>query len=381
MRNSLAFLFPLVLGLLPVAASAAQYLAFSGTYTRAGKSKGIYSFRFDTATGKLTPIGLAAETENPSFLVIHQNGRFLYAVNEIGKYQGQDTGSVTAFSIDRAAGKLTELNKVATKGTIPCHLKVDKSGKFLVLVNYGSGSTASFPIQADGRLGEAVSFHQHTGSSVNASRQKGPHAHSINFSPDYRFAIVADLGIDKVLTYKFDAKTGALAPNDPPSATVKAGAGPRHFTFSPSGKFGYAINELQSTVTAFTYNANRGVLSEIQTISTIPAGFTGVTHTAEVVAHPSGKFLYGSNRGHDSIAVFTVDPAKGTLTFVDAVPTQGKTPRNFVIDPGGQFLLAENQDSDSIVIFRIDQQTGRLTPTGDKIDTPMPVCLRFLAMN
>lgn len=380
MRNNFALVLPLVLGLLPAAGSAAQYLAFSGTYTRGGKSKGIYSFKFDTATGKLAPIGLAAETENPSFLVIHQNGRFLYAVNEIGKYQGQDTGSVTAFSIDRAAGKLTELNKVATRGTIPCHLKVDRTGKFLVLVNYGSGSTSSFPIQTDGRLGEAVSVQQHTGSSVNASRQKGPHAHSINFSPDYRFAIVADLGIDKVLTYRFDAKTGALTPNDPPSVTVKAGSGPRHFTFSPSGKFGYAINELQSTVTAFTYNAARGALQEFQTISTLPAGFSGNTTTAEVVAHPSGKFLFGSNRGHDSIAVFAVDGAKGTLTFVDAVPTQGKTPRNFVIDPSGQYLLAENQDSDSIVIFRIDQQSGRLTPTGDKIDTPMPVCLRFLAI-
>ena len=378
MRNCFALLLPLVLGLLPAAASAASVLAFSGSYTTRGKSRGIYSFRFDTASGKLTPIGLAAETENPSFLVVHQNGRFLYAVNEIGKYQGKDTGSVTAFAIDRAAGKLTELNKVATKGTIPCHLKIDNTGKFLVLVNYGSGSTASFPIQADGRLGEAVSFHQHTGSSVNASRQKGPHAHSINFSPDYRFAIVADLGIDKVLTYRFDARTGELTANTPPSVTVKAGAGPRHFTFSPSGKFGYAINELQSTVTAFTYNGATGVLNEIQTISTLPAGFSGVTHTAEVVAHPSGKFLYGSNRGHDSIAVFTVDKTKGTLGFVEAVPTQGKTPRNFVIDPSGQFLLAENQDSDSIVIFRIDQQTGKLTPTGDKVETPMPVCLRFL---
>lgn len=361
------------------AANAAEFLAFSGTYTRTGKSKGIYSFKFDTATGKLTPIGLAAETENPSFLVIHQNGRFLYAVNEIAKYQGQDTGSVTAFSIDRAAGKLTELNKVATKGTIPCHLKVDKTGKYLVLVNYGSGSTTSLPIQPDGKLGEAVSVQQHVGSSVG-NRQKGPHAHSINFSPDFRYAIVADLGIDKVLTYRFNPKNGALTPADPPSVSVKPGSGPRHFTFSPSGKFGYVINELASTVTAFSYDPKRGSLQEIQTLSTLPAGFSGTTHTAEVVAHPSGKFLYGSNRGHDSIAVFTVDAAKGTLTYVDAVPTQGKTPRNFVIDPSGQFLLAENQDSDSVVTFRIDQQTGRLTPTGDKLDTPMPVCLRFLAL-
>lgn len=234
---------------------AAEHLAFSGTYTSRSASKGIYAFRFNTASGKLTPVGLAAETENPSFLTIHQNGRFLYAVNEIGKYQGQDTGTVTAFSIDRAAGKLTELNKVVTHGTIPCHLKVDKTGRFLVLVNYGSGSVASFPIQADGRLGEAVSVQQHKGSSVDPARQKGPHAHSINFSPDYRFAIVADLGVDKIFTYRFDSSTGAISPNEPPSVSVKPGAGPRHFAFHPKGRHGYAINEMQSSVTAFSYDA------------------------------------------------------------------------------------------------------------------------------
>ncbi len=371
-------IFALLAAFTASTAAAAEYLAFSGTYTNRSSSQGIYAFRFDTATGKLTPLGLAAATDNPSFLTIHQNKKFLYAVNEIGKYQGKDTGTVTAFAIDPASHKLTELNKVTTQGTIPCHLKVDKTGRFLVLVNYGSGSTASFPIQPDGKLGEAVSVQQHTGSSVGP-RQKGPHAHSINFSPDFRYGVVADLGLDKVFVYKFDSKSGALTPNTPPAIDLKPGSGPRHFAFHPNGRFGYVINELASTMTAMAYNAKAGSFTELQTLSTLPAGFTGTTHTAEVVVHPSGRFVYGSNRGHDSIAVFTVDPAAGKLTFVETTPTQGKTPRNFVIDPSGQFLLAENQDSSSIVTFRIDARTGRLTPTGEKLDTPMPVCLRFFS--
>ncbi|MCC6539206.1 MAG: lactonase family protein [Bryobacterales bacterium] len=351
-------------------AFAADYLAFAGTYTR-GDSQGIYSFRFDTATGKLTPIGLAAETTNPSFLTIHQNGRYLYAVNEVA------VGTVTAFSIDKTSGKLTELNQVSAKGSIPCHLQVDKTGRFLVVVNYGSGSTVSLPILPDGRLGQSVSFHQHTGSSASP-RQKGPHAHSINFSPDYRYAVVADLGIDKVLTYKFNAKDGALAPAS--SIDMKPGAGPRHFTFSPNGKFGYAINELDSTVTAMRYQKGAGAFTALQTVSTLPEGWKGSNTTAETRIHPSGRFLYGSNRGHDSLAVFSVDRNSGKLTYVENVPTQGRTPRNFVIDPSGQFLIAENMDTHTIVIFRIDQATGKLTPTGDKLNSPSPVCLRFLKL-
>lgn len=360
-------------------AASGDYYAYAGTYTGKGKSQGIYAFRFNAGTGKLTPAGLVAQTENPSFLTIHQNGKYLYAVNEIGQYQGQATGTVTAFAIDRATGKLRELNKAVTKGTIPCHLQVDKSGKYLVVANYGSGSTASFPILPDGKLGEAVSFIQHSGSSVDPRRQKGPHAHSVNFSPDYRFVVVADLGLDQVLVYRFDPRNGSLAPNTPPYVKVKPGGGPRHFSFHPNGRFGYSNHEMGSAVSVFDYDAKTGTLTEKQTISTLPAGFKGVTHTAEVLVHPSGKFVYCSNRGHDSIAVFSVDPAKGTLTPVEIEPTQGRTPRNFVIDPSGQYLLAENQDSDTIVIFRIDQATGALTPTGDKVETPMPVCIRFLA--
>lgn len=359
-------------------AASGEYFAYVGTYTNKGKSQGIYTYRFNTSTGKLTPVGLAAATENPSFLTIHQNGKYLYAVNEIGRYEGQATGTVTAFSIDRATGKLTELNKVITKGTIPCHLKVDKTGKYLVLANYGSGSTVSFPIHPDGKLGDAISFIQHQGSSVDPRRQKGPHAHSVNFSPDYRFVVVADLGLDEVFVYKFNKKDGTLSPNDPPFTKVKAGGGPRHFSFHPNGRYGYSNHEMGSAVSVFDYDAKKGVLTEKQLISTLPEGFTGVTHTAEVLVHPTGKFAYASNRGHDSIAVYSVDKASGKLTTVEIEPTQGKTPRNFVIDPSGQYLLAENQDSDSIVIFRIDQSTGALTPTGDKVEAPMPVCIKFL---
>ena len=360
-------------------AASGDYFAYVGTYTRQGKSQGIYAYRFNTGTGKLTSVGLAAETENPSFVTIHQNGKYLYAVNEIGQYQGQATGTVTSFAIDRSSGKLRELNKVVTKGTIPCHLKVDKTGKYLVLANYGSGSTASFPILPDGKLGEAISFIQHSGSSVDQRRQKGPHAHSVNFSPDYRFVIVADLGLDEVKVYKFNKADGTLTPNDPPFVKVKAGGGPRHFNFHPSGKFAYSNHEMGNAVSVFDYDAKKGVLTEKQLIPTLPAGFNGVTHTAEVLAHPNGKFVYASNRGHDSIAVYSVDKNTGKLTTVEIEPTQGKTPRNFVIDPSGKFLLAENSESDSIVIFRIDQSTGALTPTGDKVDAPMPVCIRFLA--
>ncbi|MFN0172318.1 MAG: lactonase family protein [Bryobacteraceae bacterium] len=360
---------------------AAEYYTYVGTYTANGKSKGIYVHKFDTATGKLSPLGVAAETDNPSFLTIHQNGKYLYAVNEIAKYQGKDTGTVTAFSIDRYTGRLTQINKVVTRGTIPCHLNVDRTGKFLVLVNYGSGSTASFPIQPNGGLGEAVSVQQHSGSSADLRRQKGPHAHSINFSPDYRFAVVADLGLDKVLVYRFDSTNGKLAPNDPPSISVRPGAGPRHFSFHPNGRFGYVINEMQSTVTAMSYDAARGSFKQLQTLSTLPKGYDGSNNsTAEVLVHPNGRFLYGSNRGHNSLAVFAVDPAKGTITYVENSPVLGKTVRNFAIDPSGQFVLVEYQDSDTIAIFRIDPKTGRLTPTGDKVDNPMPVCIRFLAV-
>jgi 6-phosphogluconolactonase len=275
---------------------------------------------------------------------------------------------------------LTFLNRVSSGGAGPCHLVVDKTGKNVLVVNYGSGSTAVLPLEADGRLKEASSFVQHQGSSIDKKRQQGPHAHSVNLSADNRFAMVADLGLDQVLVYRFDAAKGSITPNEPPFAAVKPGSGPRHFAFHPGGKFAYVINEMASTVTAFTYDAARGVLKETQTITTLPADFSGVNHTAEVQVHPSGKFVYGSNRGHNSIAVFTVDVKKGTLTSVEQVSTQGKTPRNFGIDPTGRWLLAANQDTDNVVVFRIDAKTGRLTPTGQVLEVGAPVCVKFVAL-
>lgn len=355
-------------------AAGQQYLAYFGTYTQGENAgKGIYAYRFDPASGEMTEIGLAVEVGSPSFLAVHPNNKYLYAVTEDGK-----EGAVSAFEIDHQSGKLTLLNQVSSQGSGPCHLNVDATGKMLAVANYGSGGTSSFQVNADGTLSEAVSAIQHVGSSVDESRQKGPHGHSVNFSPDNRFVITADLGTDKLYVYKADPATGKIEPNDPPSGEVKPGSGPRHFTFHPSGKFCYAINEMGNTVTAFDWDAARGAMQEIQMISTLPEGYAETTHTAEVRAHPSGKFLYGSNRGHDSIAVFSVDPATGKLTAVEQVSTGGGAPRNFNLDPTGKYLFAENQNSNTVVAFAIDQASGKLTPTGQVLNVPRPVCLRWV---
>ncbi len=357
-------------------ARMSNYFAYIGTYT-GPKSRGIYVFKFSATTGELTPIGLAAESVNPGFLAIHPNHRFLYAVNEFSTFEGQKSGSVSAFSIDRATGKLTLLNVVPSGGPGPCHLVVDHTGRFVLVANYGVGSVAVFPILADGRLGKATAFLPHTGHSVDPKRQEAPHAHSIYVSPDNRFVVSADLGTDQVYVYRFDATKGTLTPNQPSSSAVPAGSGPRHFAFSPNGRFGYVIEEMGSSLTAFSYDAADGVLHSLETISTVPKDYKGYNDCAELFMHPSGKFLYGSNRGHDSIAVFALDPAKGTPTPIQYVSTQGKTPRSFGIDPSGNFLVAANQESDSLVVFRIDAQTGRLTPTGQKVNVGTPICVMF----
>lgn len=351
---------------------AQDVTAYVGTYTR-GKSKGIYAWRFNPASGKLTSIGLAAETSNPSFLAVHPNHRFLYAVNETAK------GTVSAFSIDAASGKLTALNSAPTRGDGPCHLAVDHSGKFLFAANYGSGSTIVLPINSDGSLGEATAFVQHAGSSVNKQRQNGPHAHCVTQSPDGHFLLVEDLGLDEVLVYRFDAAKGTLTPNDPPFAKLPPGTGPRHLAFSPNGRFAYVVGEMFSNVTAFHYNAARGALDSFQTISMLPDDFKGNNSGAEIVVHPSGKFVYGSNRGDNSVAVFAIDPSKGTLTARDRVSTNGKTPRSIAIDPTGGYLFAAHQDSDSIVVFRIDQKTGVPKATGEVLEAGAPVCVIFVA--
>jgi 6-phosphogluconolactonase len=361
------------------AAKSDKLWAFVGTYTNKGSSKGIYQFDLDPATGKLTPRGLAAEVANPSFVAIHPNHRFLYAVSEVNDASGKKGGAVTAFAIDPKTGCLTRLNHELTGGNGPCHLVVDKQGKNVLVANYGSGCACVLPIHEDGKLGEATDSVQHHGSSVDKDRQEGPHAHSINLDPSNRFAFVADLGLDKVMVYRFDPAKGTIKPNDPPSAAVAPGSGPRHFAFHPNGRFAYVINEMKSTITPFAYDAEHGVLKPLHSVSTLPKeGFSGETTTAEVQVHPSGKFLYGSNRGHDSIAVFTIDPQTGELTPAGHQGKDIKTPRNFGIDPTGKFLIVANQDSDSLVVFRIDPQTGELTPTGEKVECPMPVCVKMM---
>ncbi len=358
------------------------YFVYVGTYTEEGStSKGIYAYRFDPDGPTLTSIGLVAQTINPSFLVVHPNHRFVYAVNEVGNYNGQKSGAVSAFAIDRASGKLTLLNQVASGGADPRYITVDKTGKYVLVANYTSGSIAAFPILEDGRLGQPSAFIQHSGHGTDPQRQEGPHAHSIDLTPDNRFAIVDDLGLDETLVYKFDSTKGSLTPNDPPFAKAPPGAGPRHFALHPNGKFGYVINEMGATVSVFGYDGASGVLRPLQTISTLPEGFTGAKESAEIEVHPSGKFLYASNRGHDSIAVFAIDQSKGTLTLVEYASTKGKTPRNFAIDPTGTLIFAANEKSDNIVIFRINAKTGRLTPSGKVLDIAQPVCVRFLPID
>ena len=366
-----------VLTVFVTSAAAADFFVYVGTYTNRG-SEGIYLYRLDGATGKMTSLGVAAKIQNPSFLAFHPTGRFLYAVSEVSSFGGQKSGAVSAFSRDPKTGALAPLNTVSSGGAGPCHISLDKTGRTVLVANYGGGSVAALPVNDDGSLREASAFIQHSGSSVIPKRQEGPHAHSINPSPDNRFAVVADLGLDQVLVYRLDPAMGTLIPNEPPFTKVNPGAGPRHFAFHPGGKHAYVINEIQSTVTAFSWDAAGGVLKEIQTITTLPAEPVENNSTAEVQVHPSGKFLYGSNRGHNSIAVFAVDLAKGTLTAVEHVPTQGRTPRNFGIDPTGSFLIAANQNSDSIVVFRIDPTTGRLTPTGETFQVGTPVCVKFV---
>lgn len=356
-----------------------KYWVYVGTYTGdPSDGKGIYRFEFDAATGRLTQRALAAETKNPSFLAIHPNHRFLYAVGELDRFLGKNSGAISAFAIDPKTGDLTLLNQQPSSGAGPCHLVVDKQGKHVLAANYSGGSVCVLSIEADGRLSPATAFQQHHGSSVNKQRQEGPHAHSVNLDAANRFAFVADLGLDKIMIYQFDAEKGALTPNDPPATEIAAGSGPRHFAFHPNARHAYVINELASTVTVMDYDSEGGVLKPVQTISTLPKGFAGDSTCAEVQVHPSGKFLYGSNRGHNSIAVFTIEADSGRLTAAGHQSQDIKIPRNFAIDPTGNFLLAANQDSNSIVVFRINRKTGELTSNGSKADLPMPVCVKMM---
>jgi 6-phosphogluconolactonase len=379
--------FSVAVGSADTPAAHRKYLVFVGTYTSKTESKGIYGYEFDADTGKLTPKGVAAETRDPSWVAVHPSGKFLYAANEAGK-----ASTVSAFAVDAKSGKLTLLNQIASLGEDPCYLSFDKTGKYVLVANYSSGTIAVFPILADGRLGEHTAMVKDQGATgPNKKRQEAPHAHWIEATTGNRLIYVADLGLDRVLIYDFDAATGTLTPSEPLppngiptkrahqplSATVSPGAGPRHVAFSPDGSIIYVLGELQSTVTVFVPEALHGFFNA-QQISTLPKGYSGRNDAAEIAFHPNGKFLYTSNRGHDSIAIFALDPAKGTLALVAHVSTGGKQPRHFAIDPSGKYLLAENQLSNNIVVFRIDPATGGLTPTGQVGDVPSPVDIAFL---
>jgi len=359
-------------------APADECLVYVGTYTGKG-SEGIYAYRFDPATGETSSLGLVAPTENPSFLAVDPNGRFLYAVNELDTFRKEPTGAVSLFAIDRESGKLKLLQQVSSLGGGPAHVSLDRSARYLMVANYNGGSVAVFPIGKDGRLGRHTAFVQNAGSSVNPERQAGPHAHFIQATPDNRFAITADLGLDKLLVHRFDAKTGSLTPGTPGVAAVDPGAGPRHVAFAPSGKFVYVVNELTSTVTVFAYKPGPGTLDRKQTIPALPKDFAGKNTAAEIVVDAKGRFLYVSNRGHDSIAVFSIDPDSGTLKSPEWVPSGGKTPRNFAIDPTGKWLFSANQDSNNINLLRIDQKSGRLTPSDRSLTVVSPVCIRFVS--
>jgi len=377
MNRTCSILIALAFCVQPV---AADYHVYFGTYTGA-KSKGIYVSRFETDTGILGKPELAVEVKSPNFLAVHPNERFLYTVGEMTNTAGKHIGAVIAFSLDAKSGRLTVMNSQSSGGGGPCHVAVDSTGKSLLVANYGSGSVASLPILADGRLGEPASVIQHVGSSVNPQRQIGPHAHAINVSPDNRFALVPDLGMDKVLVYRLNPSVATLTTNNPPFGRVEHGAGPRHLEFSRDGRFVHVLNEMDSTITTFNYDSAQGALFETQNISTLPKDYAGASSNscAEIAVHPSGRFVYASNRGHDSIAVFAADARSGKLSVVQHESTGGKTPRHFAIDPTGRWLIAENQGSDSVVVFALDAQTGKLKPTGQTLTVGSPVCAVFVA--
>ncbi|HJS23314.1 MAG TPA: lactonase family protein [Pyrinomonadaceae bacterium] len=347
---------------------------YVGTYT-SGKSEGIYGYQMDAA-GKLTRVNSIKST-NPSFLAIDRSKRYLYAVNEIGDFAGKPGGGVSAYVIEHGTGNLRLLNEQATQGADPCHLSIDNKKRALLVANYTGGNISVLPLRSDGTLGMVMDVEQHEGSGPK-EQQKGPHAHCIILDRVERHALAADLGIDKVMIYRFDRATGKLTPAKQPFAELQAGAGPRHLTLHPNGKFLYVINELDSTMTAFRYNEANGTLTHIDTISTLPSDFSGVSYCADVHVSPSGKFLYGSNRGHNSIVVFEIDQRTGKFKLVEHVSTEGNWPRNFTLDPSAKFLLVANQRSDNVVTFSVDARTGRLTPTGHVEEIPSPVCLKFL---
>ncbi len=377
-RYLLALLLP---PLIAASAAPSEFFVYFGTYTNAKTaSKGIYRSRLDVATGQLSPAELAIAAKDPAFLAVHPKGDFIYAIDESSDPQRTPAAGLTAYALDPKTGALQLLNQQTSGDNGPCYLAMDHEGQSLLVANYGGGSASIVALQRDGRLGAVGAINKHQGSSVNPARQAAPHAHAIVVSPDNHYAFVPDLGIDQIVTYRLDAAHAKFVPLAAANPKLPPGSGPRHLAFHPNGHFAYVISELLCTMTAFRYAAPTGTLTSIQTISTLPPGesIPKGTSTAEVQVHPNGRFLYGSNRGHDTIVVYAIDEKTGQLAYVENQSTRGQTPRHFALDPTGTWLLAENQDSGNVSVFRIDQKSGRLTPTGPLVDVPAPVCAVFV---
>ncbi|MGI9243525.1 MAG: lactonase family protein [Verrucomicrobiales bacterium] len=354
---------------------AAKSLVYIGTYTEGSDSEGIYAFEFDDESGELSPSGTAGISTNPSFLALHPQKNLLFAVGETRDFNGTESGSIASFRIAPATGKLTEINRVSSYGGSPCHLVVDRAGRHALVANYHGGNVAVVNIGEDGTLGGRSAFIQHEGSSVNKARQKSPHAHSINLDHANRRAFAADLGTDELVIYDYDTEAGSLAPAA--AVAVAPGSGPRHLAIRPDGEFLYLLNEIKSTINAIRYDGGSGGCKIVQTISTLPGDYSGNNGTAEVQITPDGRFLYASNRGHDSLACYRIDAGTGKLTLIEIEPTGGKAPRNFGIHPSGKFIIAANQNSDSLKVFAIDQESGELEDTGHGASCPKPVCVTF----
>jgi 6-phosphogluconolactonase len=382
------------------AGSADEYFVYFGTYTgftymREGRpaggshSKGIYVSRFQPATGKASKPELAAEITNPAFLAVHPNQRYLYVATEDPLSLGPDfdhESYLSAFAIDPTTGKLHLLNTLPTGGTSTCYLSIDKTGHYVLMANFGSSSVTVLRIKDDGSLGEQTAFMKHIGRGKDASFQSKAHPHSIDVSPDNRFAIVSDLGVDKIFIYRFDATTGALSPDNPPFVAADPGTGPRHFVFDSAGKFGYSLREMSGVVTVLAWDPSHGTLSGVEDANTLAPDFIGSNDSAEIAIHPNGKFLYESNRrfrgphlwGPDTIGVFSIDPQKGTLSEVEQISPGGTMPRNFALDPTGSYLFSANELSGNVLLFRVDSTTGRLTPTSTDVKIDVPVCIVFV---
>jgi 6-phosphogluconolactonase len=358
-------------------ANAGEVPVIIGTQT-SGPNKGFSVARFDTSTGKLSAAKLLEEAIAPAFFVIHPDKRHLYTCNSVNNFQGQSSGSISAYSLDPATAKLSLLNQIPSGGAGPCYISLDNSGHYAFVANYSAGNVSVFAINSDGSIGPRTAFVQHTGKSIYPERQTSAHAHFIKADASNRYVFVADLGTDKVFIYKFDQKTGTLSASSPAFMQLTPGAGPRHIAFHPGGRFIYVINELSCTITAFAWDSKKGTANELQTIATLPSDFKGENTCAEIKIHPNGKFLYGSNRGHNSIAAFAIENMTGKLTFIEHVPTQGQKPRNFSFDPSLHWMIVTNIDSDNAVVFRINEITGRLTQTGEPVSVPNPYCIQFV---